>query len=67
MSNEMRQLVLNTISILDNADKTQIEINQLWMEIKSLIKNEMDSLPNISSSNCKKNEPKIEKRAQILE
>ena len=50
----MRQLVLNTISILDNADKTQIEINQLWMEIKSLIKNEMDSLPNISSSNCKK-------------
>ena len=44
MSNETRQLVLNTISRLDNADKTQIEINQLWLEIKTLFINEMDSL-----------------------
>ena len=61
MSNETRQLVLNTISRLDNADRTQIEINQLWLEIKTLFINEMHSLPNISSSNCKKMNQKLRK------
>ena len=54
MSDETRQLVLDTIAKLETASKNQAEINRLWLEVKTLFLDEMGSLPNIPSSNCKK-------------
>ena len=54
MSNETHQLILNTISRLENAEKNQNEINNLWLEIKTLFLNEMAALPDIPSANSKK-------------
>ena len=61
MSQETLILVQNTITRLENADKNQTEINKLWLEIKTLFLNEMASLPNIPSSNCKKMNKKFKK------
>ena len=54
MSAETRQLVLDTIAKLETASKNQVEINRLWLEVKTIFLDEMSSLPNIPSSNCKK-------------
>jgi hypothetical protein len=54
MRDETRQLVLDTIAKLETASKNQAEINSLWLEVKTLFLDEMGSLPNIPSSNCKK-------------
>ena len=67
MSDETRQLVLDTIAKLETASKNQAEINRLWLEVKTLFLDEMGSLPNIPSSNCKKNEQKFQKKHKILE
>ena len=61
MSQETLTLVQNTITRLENAEKNQNEINRLWLEIKTLFLNEMASLPNIPSSNCKKMNKKLRK------
>ena len=54
MSDETHQLILNTISRLENAEQNQNEINALWLEIKTLFLNEMAALPDIPSANSKK-------------
>ena len=54
MSEEIRQMVLGTIAKLENVSENQIEINRLWAEVKNLFLKEMDTLPNIPSSSCKK-------------
>ena len=61
MSQETQQLVLNTIARLESAERNQLEINKLWHEIKTLFLDEMASLPNIPSSNCKNMKKKLRK------
>ena len=61
MSQETQQLGLNTIARLESAERNQLEINKLWHEIKTLFLDEMASLPNIPSSNCKNMKKKLRK------
>ena len=67
MSEETRLLVVDTIARLENQIENQGEINRLWKEIKQLFLNEMEKLPDIPTSNSKKNEEKFQKITTFLE
>ena len=54
MSEEIKNAVQQTILRLENLNKNQTEINQLWAEIKSLFLNEMENLPDLPSGLDKK-------------
>ena len=54
MSNEIHQMVQETILKLENSAKKQIEIDRLWIEIKHMFFNEMGSLPDLPKPNSKK-------------
>ena len=53
MSEETFQLVLSTINKLENIANTKAEIDQLWLEVKSVKLAEMSSLPELPSSSLK--------------
>ena len=53
MSEEIHQQVLETISRIENVNKTQTEIDSLWTEIKNLFLNEMETLPDLPTSGNK--------------
>ena len=61
MSKETTNLVLFTINKLENQVNTKTEIDTLWLEIKNIFLNEMDSLPNLPTSNLKKQNSKFKK------
>ena len=61
MSDQIHQMVLETISKLENATKTQHEIDRLWIEIKNLFFDEMNSLPDLPKPNNKKLKSKFRK------
>ena len=54
MSTEIRQQVLFTIDRIETAESTQQEINHLWSEIKNLFSEELDNIPDVPTSNNKK-------------
>ena len=54
MSEETRQLVVDTIAKLEYIDKNQGDINTLWNEIKEIFLNEMKKLPDIPNTNNNK-------------
>ena len=54
MSNEIRQKVFDTINKIESSQATQLQINKLWSEIKSLFQSELNKLPSIPISFNKK-------------
>ena len=54
MSEEIRLQILNTINKIENAQSTQMEINQIWSEIKNLFSSELSKLPDVPHSSNKK-------------
>ena len=54
MTPEVQQQVLQTISNIESAQSTQLEINKLWSEIKTLFSQELDKLPSVPISQNKK-------------
>ena len=54
MTDEIHGQVLETITKIENVLQTQISIDQLWSEIKSLFILQLDKLPTLPSSNNKK-------------
>ena len=63
MSNEIYSQVLNTIERIENNVSNQSEINQLWAEIKQLFSSQLELLPNLPSSNNKK-QKKLYRKSQ---
>ena len=61
MSNETLELVLLTISRLQNIVDTKEEINELWSEVKQIFLSEMSTLADIPQSNLKKQNRKFRK------
>ena len=61
MSEETFQLIVSTINKLENIANTKAEIDQLWLEVKSVILAEMSSLPELPSSSFKKQRRKFKK------
>ena len=55
MTDEIQQQVLQTINNIENAQSTQLEINKLWSEIKSLFSQELDKLPSVPICRVKPN------------
>ena len=54
MSDEIKLQVQNTILKLETSVQNQSELDQLWSGVKSLLISELDSLPNLPTSNNKK-------------
>jgi hypothetical protein len=54
MTDEIHGQVLETITKIENVLQTQISVDQLWSEIKSLFILQLDKLPTLPSSNNKK-------------
>ena len=54
MTAEIHQQVLQTIDNIETAQSTQLEINELWSQIKNLFSQELGKIPNIPMSNNKK-------------
>ena len=63
MSEEVKLQVQNTILKLENLVQNQAQLDQLWSEVKNLLLNELDSLPDLPKSNDKK-QNKIFKKSQ---
>ena len=56
MTAEIHQQVLQTITNIEIAESTKVEINQLWAQIKNLFSAELGKLPNVpKSKNNKQN------------
>ena len=51
LSNEIIIQVQNTIAKLENCAKNQVSIDNLWSDIKSMLLNELDTLPDLPTSN----------------
>ena len=54
MSDEVKLQVENTILRLENIVHNQAQLDQLWSEVKDLLLNELNSLPDLPKSNNKK-------------
>ena len=52
---------MQTINNIEKAQSTQLEINKLWSEIKSLFSQELDKLPSVPISQNKKQNKLIRK------
>ena len=63
MSDAVRADIEATIIKLENVAKNQNHLDQLWVDIKNLLLNELDSLPDLPSANCKK-QNKLFKKSQ---
>ena len=63
MSDEVRAEVEASIFKLENVVNDQNHLDRLWGEIKNMLLNELDSLPNLPSSNFK-NQNKLFKKSQ---
>ena len=63
LSDEVRAEVEATIFKLENVVNDQNHLDRLWGEIKNMLLNELDSLPNLPSSNFK-NQNKLFKKSQ---
>lgn len=61
MSDETRELVLNTISKIEEKVDSKVEIDRLWMEVKQIILSEMKKLPDLPRSKFKKQNKKFKK------
>ena len=61
LNNEIKQKVVETIQRLEHALNQQQEIDRYWTDIKKLFLDEMETLPIISKSACKKNNKKARK------
>ena len=55
MSQETKRQVQETILKLETGISNQNELDRLWGEVKSLLLNELGSLPDLPTSNSKKN------------
>ena len=58
MSQETKRKVQETILKLETGISNQNELDRLWGEVKSLMLNELGSLPDLPTSNSKKNNNK---------
>ena len=58
MSQETKRQVQETILKLETGISNQNELDRLWGEVKSLMLNELGSLPDLPTSNSKKNNNK---------
>ena len=54
MSDEVRVQVENTILKLESAVQNQTQLDHLWTDVKNLLLNELDSLPELPKSSNKK-------------
>ena len=54
MTANIHHQVLQTITNIENAESTKIEINQLWDQIKNLFSEELGKLPNVPQSKNRK-------------
>ena len=54
LSPEVHSQVIDTIAKLENSQKNQNEIDQLWQEIRNIFMQELDKLPDIPTSLHKK-------------
>ena len=61
MGREVEKQVQETILKLENAINNQTELDRLWCEVKCLLMNELDSLPDLPTSNSKKQKNKFRK------
>ena len=53
MSAELSLQINNTILRLENAVQNQAQLDQLWADVKNLLVEELDTLPNQIKSNLK--------------
>ena len=65
MSAELSLQINNTILRLENAVQNQAQLDQLWADVKNLLVEELDTLPNLPISNCKK-QNKLFKKSQTF-
>ena len=63
MSDKIRAEVDATILKLENAANDQHQLDNLWVEIKALLLNEIDTLPDLPVSN-NKNQNKLFRKSQ---
>ena len=61
MSQETKRQVQETILKLETGISNQNELDRLWGEVKSLMLNELGSLPDLPTSNSKKNNKQFKK------
>ena len=54
MTDEVHAQVMQTITKIEEAQSTQLEIDQLWSEIKNLFSQELNKIPCLPTSNNKK-------------
>ena len=54
MTDEIRVQVVQTIAKIETAQSTQLEIDQLWSEIKNMFVQELNKIPNLPTSSNKK-------------
>ena len=65
LSQDCYQQILATIERIENRIYNQAEINQLWSEVKTIFIEEMGSLPNLPTSNSKKQNRSFRKSQPI--
>ena len=65
MSQEIRLQVQETILKLENAINCQTELDRLWCEVKCLLLNELGSLPDLPTSNFKKQNSQFKKSRKL--
>ena len=53
MTDEVHAQVMQTITKIEEAQSTQLEIDQLWSEIKNLFCQELNKIPCLPTSNNK--------------
>ena len=61
MSEEIMLQIENTILRLENSVQNQTQLDLIWSDVKTLLINELNSLPNIPISNNKKQNNKFKK------
>ena len=61
MSQETKRQVQETILKLETGINNQNELDRLWGEVKSLLLNELGSLPDLPTSNSKQNNKQFKK------
>ena len=54
MSEEIRSQIENTILRLENVVQDQTQLYLIWSDVKTVLINELNSLPSIPNSNNKK-------------
>ena len=65
MSDEISVQVQATILKLETTIKNKENLDEMWLEIKRLLLNEINTLPNLPTSNCNKLNSTFKKSQQF--